>query len=278
NGRMSERSFRGWQRLPKLAACLLASFDLCLAQDPVQAQRLAALGAPHVASVGDLKAAAPPLPVDKEALQRLRITVRGRPLWLAASTHAGEEDAAAEAHQILAPIRPDLLTIIAPRHPQRANEIVATLRARGLNVARRSRGETLCADTHIYLADTLGELGLFYRLTGIAFIGGSLRAHGGHNPLEAALLDCAILHGPDMSNCAAIAQALHDAGAARAVADARELGAAVAGLLDDPGQREARAAAAAAVAARHRAVLDAAMERLCPWLDPMAARVEPVSA
>src|SRR5262249_15273401 len=129
-------------------------------------------------------------------------------------------------------------------------------------------------DTDIYLADTLGELGLFYRTAGIAFIGGSTNAIGGHNPLEAALLDCAILHGPDMANAAAIAEALRAAGASEVVTDAGSLARALETLLVDPSARARRAAAAATVAARQRHVLDAVLDRLSPWLD----RLEPDAA
>ncbi len=270
NGRMSLRSLRGWQRLGGMITPLLACFDLCLAQDEPQAERFRRLGAVAATTVGDLKTAAAPLPYDENELVRIAASAADRPLWLAASTHPEEEDAAADAHRALMRARPGLLTIIAPRHPVRADEIAARLHRRGLNVARRSLGEPIEATTDIYLADTLGELGLFYRLAGIAFIGGSLAPMGGHNPLEAALLDCAILHGPDMSNCAAMAQSLAAAGATTTVADAAELAEAVRRLLANPVERAARAAAAAGVAADNRVVLDAVMARIAPWLDRLS--------
>ncbi|HKT18829.1 MAG TPA: 3-deoxy-D-manno-octulosonic acid transferase [Stellaceae bacterium] len=271
NGRMSARSLRSWQRVPGLIAPLLACFELCLAQDELQAERFRRLGAAAAVSVGDLKTAAAPLPFDESELDRIAASAVDRPLWLAASTHQGEEEAAAAAHRSLARSHPGLLTIIAPRHPIRADEIAAMLARHGLKVARRARGGTLDGSTDIYLADTLGELGLFYRLAGIAFIGGSLTPVGGHNPLEAALLDCAILHGPDMSNCAAMAQSLGAAGAAITVHNVDELAAAVGRLLDDPVERAARAAAAAGIAADNRAVLDAVLQRIAPWLDRLSA-------
>src|ERR1700680_1589959 len=134
--------------------------------------------------------------------------------------------------------------IDAPQHPARADAIGAMLAEQGLRIARRARGGPVTRDTQVYLADTMGELGLFYRLAGIAFIGGSLAAKGGHNPFEAARLGCAVLHGPDMSNCAAMAGALDAAGAALTVGDAESLAVAVALLLADPAERTARAAAA----------------------------------
>ena len=270
NARMSLRSFHAWQRLPGLIRPLLAAFELCLAQDAAQAERLGQLGAGGAMTVGDLKSAAPPLPVDTTELARLAAATAGRPLWLAASTHEGEEEAAADAHCALAPARPGFLTIIVPRHPVRAGTIAERLARRGLAVTRRSQGEAVTPGTQVYLADTLGELGLFYRLAGIAFIGGSLVPMGGHNPLEAALLDCAILHGPDMSNCRSVASALSGAGAAITVGDASALAAGVGRLLDEPLERAARAAAAATVAAENQAVLDAVLDRIGPWLDRLA--------
>ncbi|HZT51805.1 MAG TPA: 3-deoxy-D-manno-octulosonic acid transferase [Stellaceae bacterium] len=270
NGRMSAKSFRGWQRLPGLIAPLLASFDLCLAQDEAQAARFRQLGAAGATSVGNLKAAAAPLPVDQGELARLAASLAGRTIWLAASTHPGEEEAAALVHRRLRPQHPSLLTIIAPRHPVRGAEIAQSLEAQGLRVARRSRDERVERTVDVYLADTLGELGLFYRVAGIAFIGGSLARKGGHNPIEAALLDCAILHGPDMSNTAAAAAALAGAGASIEVHDAEALATAVGRLIDDPVERAARAAAAAGIAADNRAVLDAVMTRIAPWLDRLS--------
>ncbi|HEX6841439.1 MAG TPA: 3-deoxy-D-manno-octulosonic acid transferase [Stellaceae bacterium] len=267
NARMSAESFRGWQRWPGIIRPVLGAFDLCLGQDVVQAERLRQLGAQRTLCVGNLKAAAGPLPVSEAELARLAAQAAGRPLWLAASTHAGEEEAAAEAHRALKQRWPDILTIIVPRHPARAAAIAAMLKRDGLAVARRSLAEPIDARTEIYLGDTLGELGLFYRLAGVAFIGGSLAPMGGHNPLEAALLDCALLHGPDMSNCAATARDLAGAKAALTVHDGASLGAAVAQLLGDPVERARLAAAALEAAGNNRAVLDAVLERIVPWLD-----------
>ena len=267
NARMSAKSFRGWRRFPGLIQPILRAFDLCLAQDEVQATRLSDLGAAKAATVGDLKAAAAPLTADAAELSNLTAALRGRPLWLAASTHAGEEEAAATAHAALAKTHPSLLTVIAPRHPARAEAIVSMLQARGLTVARRSRAEPIETGTEIYLADTLGEMGLLYRLSPIAFIGGSLTPVGGHNPTEAALLGCALIHGPDMTNCAAIAGEFDEAGGALPVRDTDELAAAVGRLLSDPADRERRSKAALEIAQGHRQVLDRVVAALQPWLD-----------
>ena len=148
----------------------------------------------------------------------------------------------------------------------------------GLRAARRCHGETITDRAGIYLADTMGELGLFYALAGISFVGGSLVAKGGHNPFEAARLGCAVLHGPDVSNCAGMAAELDAAGAAETVSNAGELAAAVSVLLADPHLRAGRAAAGRRVVAAGVSVLDAVLTRLAPWLDPLAPvenRLEP---
>lgn len=270
NGRLSARSYRRWRRWPGLIVPLLRAFDLCLAQDQIQAERFRTLGAGETIAVGDLKAAAAALPFDQSELLRLRAYIGSRPVWLAASTHPGEEEVAARVHSELASTHPSLLTIIVPRHPVRAEVIAASLRQQGLRVAQRARGETLTGQTDIYLADTMGELGLFYRLTGIAFIGGSLVSKGGHNPFEAARLDCAVLHGPDMSNCASMAAALAMVGAAEIVTDSETLALAVSELLVDRRLRAERAAAAACAAAAGLGTLDAVLKQLAPWLDRLA--------
>ncbi len=278
NGRMSRRSYERWRRLPGLIASLLGGFAVCLAQDADQAARLAALGARGAGTVGDLKSAAAVLHADAHELARLEAEIAVRPRWLAASTHPGEEDAAAAAHHLLAARHPGLLTIIAPRHPVRAGEIAQALKRSGLVVARRSQGEAITPEVAVYLADTLGEMGLFYRLADIAFIGGSLVPVGGHNPLEAALLGCAIVHGRDMSNCAAAARELAAAGAAVTVADAAELAAVLDRLLADPAERQRRGKAARAIASHENGVLDAVLARLAPLLDAIAPTAGDVGA
>jgi 3-deoxy-D-manno-octulosonic-acid transferase len=273
NGRLSARSLARWRALPGLVRPVLRAFQLCLAQDEAQAARFRQLGADGATTVGDLKTAAAPLAAEPRALRALRGQIGTRPVWLAASTHAPEEEIAAAAHARIAAAHPGLLTVIAPRHPSRGGDIAEMLRARSLAVARRAAGEAVAPDTAIYLADTLGELGLFFRLTGIAFIGGSLVQKGGHNPFEAARLDCAILHGPDMSNCAAMASALGSSGAALTVVDDESLAVAVSRLLADPAERSARAKAASAIAAAGSGALDSVMARLAPWLDALAPAV-----
>jgi len=278
NGRLSGRSYRRWRHCPGLIRPMLGAFHLCLAQDEQQAQRFRSLGARQVVAVGDLKSASAALDADRSELLQLRGWIGSRPLWLAASTHAGEEDIGSQVHRRLAVEHPGLLTILVPRHPARGDAVGAILGAAGLRVARRSRGEPPTCETEVYLADTMGELGLLYRLAGIAFIGGSLVPKGGHNPFEAARLDCAVLHGPDMSNCAGMAVALAAAGAAQTVTDAETLAQAVSALLVNPRLRARRAASASRVAAAGLGVLEAVLERLAPWLDrlaPLCTSAEP---
>jgi 3-deoxy-D-manno-octulosonic-acid transferase len=267
NGRISPGSFAGWRRAPSVIAAVLACFDLCLGQTEGDAERLRQLGAHRHVCLGNLKYASPALPADAAELDALRHALDGRPRWLAASTHAGEEEIAAEVHARLEPEFPALLTLIAPRHPSRGDDIQKRLDALGLNVARRAAGEPIGPDTQIYLADTLGELGTFYRLSGIAFVGKSLAGQGGQNPLEPLRLDCVVLHGPHMTNFADIARRLDDAGAAIEVADAGELGDRLRALLCDPAERDRRAAIGRDLADTEAGVLTLVAEEVGKFLD-----------
>ena len=266
NARMSERSFRRWRRFPRMATDLLGTFALCLAQNGEEARRLVDLGARHVRCVGNLKNAAPPLPVDEAELARMRALLGARPRWLAASTHAGEETIAVEAHRALKRDHPGLLTIIVPRHAMRGSMIAEKLAAEDLVVANRGGGEPVTAETDVYVAATMGELGLFYRLANVVFVGGSLVPHGGQNPLEPARLDCAILYGPHMENFADATGELEAAGAAARVDDGQALGAAVGRFLAMPERGAAVAAAARRVAAAKGEVLDAVFAEISPFL------------
>ncbi|OFX07331.1 MAG: 3-deoxy-D-manno-octulosonic acid transferase, partial [Alphaproteobacteria bacterium RIFOXYD12_FULL_60_8] len=190
NGRISDRSFLGWKKYPGLILTLLQSFTLALGQTEVDRDRLRDLGAKNPECLGNLKFAAPPLPVDPATLDELRLNVMGRPLWLAASTHPGEEALAGRVGRALGE---NVLTVMVPRHPQRGEAIAADLRAQGHVVARRSIGDPLTLTTTVYLADTLGELGLFYRLCPVVFMGKSLLTLGGQNPFEPVRLGRGVL-------------------------------------------------------------------------------------
>jgi 3-deoxy-D-manno-octulosonic-acid transferase len=267
NARMSARSQRRWQRVPKTAAELLSGIELCLAQSAADRARFAALGAPRVVAPGNLKSAAAPLPAPAPALAELRARIGPRPVWLAASTHPDEDALLLEAHRTLLREVPDLLTIVAPRHPERGAALAAWLQEQGVAVARRSAGALPDQACTLYLADTLGELGLFYRLAMVAFVGKSLARGGGQNPLEAARLGCPVLFGPYMANFAQSAAALLQAGAAGQVADGGALAAAVAELLANPAARARMAERGLAAAAGDAGVLHATLTALAPLLE-----------
>ena len=269
-GRMSAGSFRAWRRARGLIAPLLSEFALVLAQTPVDAERLGALGARAPKVTGTLKYALPPPPAQAANLAALDAAIGDRPVLLATSTHPGEEAAVLEADRGLRQSWPDLLTIIAPRHPIRGPDIAAMAREAGLTVARRGAGGLPKAGDALYVADTLGELGLFYRLSDVAFIGGSLVAHGGHNPIEAMQLKTPVLFGPHMTNFAEVVADLADAGALRQVSDGAELGDAVAALLAAPQARRALAEAQHALVAAKAGLLDDLLARLRPLLPSCA--------
>jgi len=208
NGRMSERSAQAWRRMPALAQTVLGSFATVQAGSEADAERLRALGAGAVQVPGNLKLAAAPLTVDENELARLHAALTGCPRWLAASTHPGEEALIAEVHARLAPRVPGLLTVIAPRHPERGAAIAAALGG----VPRRAIGQGP-PPGGVWLADTLGELGLLYRLCGVTVVGRSLvPPGGGQNPLEPARLGCAVAVGQHTANFADAVQRLQNAG------------------------------------------------------------------
>lgn len=247
NARISDGTASNWRRWPRTIRALLHTFRSVYAGSRDDAARLTSLGAKQVQDAGNLKYDAAALPVDEHAYELLKQTVGQRRVWVAASTHANEEQRVAEVHTKLATQFHDLVTIIVPRHAMRGDAIAADLRTRGFSVAQRSKNERLTEGTGIYLADTMGELGLFFRLSEIVFIGGSLIAHGGHNPLEAARLHCAILSGPYTHNFSTIISHLQTAQAIRIVRDQNELQVMVALLLRDKGQRQDLATRAAEV-------------------------------
>ena len=271
-GRVSPRSYQQWQRIPGFIARILRHFDLCLAQSPTDAQRLTGLGAHGVNYVGNLKLAVDPLPVDHDQLDQLRKNVDSRPLWVAASTHPGEEDVAGRVHLGLKAHHPNLLTIIIPRHPNRASAIAQQLSQMGLSVAVRSQGQPLTAATDIYLADTMGEMGLFFRISPIVFMGKSLCAEGGQNPFEPARLGAAIVFGPRMSNFPDMCRSLLASGGASEVGDEAALQARINSLLQTPGELERQGRAALTWAESEAGILDRFILTLSPFLDRFHAR------
>lgn len=259
SARMTEASARGWGRFPVAAHAILSAFDLVLPQDEATADRLARLGA----AVGprlNLKLAGQPLPFDAAELERLRAATAGRRVILAASTHPGEEQVAAEAFRIAVAKPEDALLVLAPRHPERGPEIAAALGA-----PRRAAGEAPSGP--VYVADTLGELGLFFRLADVVVMGGAFaEGVGGHNPLEPARIGRPILTGPHAFNAADVYADLFAEACAIEAADAPALARHIRGLLDYPAIARRMGEAALAYAQRQGAALDEAMARLAPLL------------
>ena len=268
NARMSARSAERWRRAPHLSRPMLAAFTGVLAQTEADAALFRGLGARNVAVRGNLKNDASPLPADAQDVAALKRAIRGRPCWVATSTHEGEEEAVGEAVCVLRRTFPDLLTILAPRHPERGTSVAELLERRCLVTARRSANDTITPETAVFLIDTLGELGLVYRLAGIAFVGGSLAPHGGHNPLEPARLDCALVAGPHTENFAEAYAALENAGALSRVTDADSLAGAVRALLEDESAQSARATAAREAAAALGGAAEAALGLIRDHLEP----------
>ena len=257
NARISERSAAGWKRAPKSAQHLFQAFDAVLAQDEEIAGRFAGLGAREVKVVGSLKADAPPLSCDVAALDSLKKEIGNRPLLIAAQTHPGEDETILPAHDSLRRRFPDLLTIIVPRHVERGADIAMLCGERP--AARRSLSEPITAATQIYIADTMAEMGLFFRLARFCFLGGTLVPLGGHNPLEPAVLHCGVIAGPHRSSNAAAFAAIMGAQEMGDVRSSGDIAALVEKLIDNPSLAAAMGEAAARGAATQAGAVAATM-------------------
>lgn len=266
NGRLSVRSAKRWGKLPLSARTLLSRIDLCLAQSAGDAARFRQLGAARVMNCGNLKFDVPPPGAERKAFAEMAGAVRERPVFLAASTHPGEDEQVLEAHRMVAERLPDLLTIIAPRHPERGPDIATLAQEAGLEPALRSAGELPGPETAIYVADTIGELGLFYRLAPVVFVGGSLVTHGGQNPIEPAKLGAALLHGPHVGNFTDVYDAIAEARGAIEVAEPVDLARFAYGLLKDRAFRDATTAGAARAVAGLGGALDRTLAAIEPYL------------
>jgi 3-deoxy-D-manno-octulosonic-acid transferase len=266
NGRMSHRSFPRWRRVAGTISALLGRFDVCLAQSQLDAERFATLGSRNVVVTGNLKLDVPAPPADNNKLDWLVSMTRGRPVIVAASTHPGEEEILAATHRTLAGYFPNLLTVIVPRHPERGEAIARMIAASGLNASLRSHEELPTATTDIYVADTLGELGLFYRLAPIVFMGGSLVERGGQNPIEAIKLGASIVHGPHVFNFTDVYETLDAAGGARRADSQEALVKHLGQLLADPRAREAVLTASERVVGQLGGGLERTLSALEPYL------------
>lgn len=270
NARISVAAHQKWQRYSDLAKRMLSCFSLSLAQSEGDSTRLTQLGARNSRYIGNLKFDAPALPAEPKATGELVAAIGERPLWIAASTHPGEEDIVADTHIQLQKTYPDLLTIIIPRHPERGGEIRNIASKHGLSSGLRSQKKKLTEDIDIYIADTIGELGIFYRLSNIVFMGGSLVAHGGQNPLEAARLECALLTGPHTENFAQIYEELSKENAVIIVKNDKDLATQIDLLLQDHERQDTLASTAAELIASKEGALKQYMEALSPYLKPLS--------
>lgn len=264
NARLSDRSAARWRLAPAPAAEALGTFDVILAQTKADAARLAVLARREVASPGNLKHGAPPLPADAQELARLSGLLAGRPAWVAASTHRGEEEQVLAAHRLATAAVPELLLILVPRHPERGEDVAAVAAAAQFSAPRRSRGEP--PEGPVWIADTLGELGLWYRLARGAYLGGSLVPHGGQNPLEPARLSLPVAFGPHTANFAEVVEVLLASGAATRVTSAEALAAWTLRIVAEPTWATTCGKAGAEAAGQGTAALDQTVAALLPLL------------
>jgi 3-deoxy-D-manno-octulosonic-acid transferase len=268
NARLSERSYKRWRKNKATARTLFSRFQLIMAQNERLARRFRELGGRNVMVAGNLKVDAPPLPVDQDALALLRLQIGTRPVFLAASTHPGEDEIVIEAVTSVRQLIPDLLTILAPRHPDRGPAIVNICEAAGLKTVRRQNtSDTLSQDTDIYVADTVGEMGLLYSLAQVAFVGGSLVERGGQNPIEAIRFSTAVLTGPSQYNFADAYGELKRRNGIVEVHSVSDLASIITTLLTDDDQRSSILKNAAAGLAAMQGALRAtsiALQQLLP--------------
>lgn len=265
NGRVSDRSFERWRKFPAFCRELQGLFTKSFGQTDEDARRLRVLGAKDAACIGNLKFAAGDLPYDADEFAKLEKQIANRPCWIAASTHEGEEEQLAFVQNALK--TKNALMILAPRHPKRGDEIEKLLKPAGLSVARRSRGEDIAPDTAVYLADTIGEMGLFYRLAQIAFVGGSLVAFGGQNIIEPARLGKAVVCGKYMMNFKEIVAKAVAAGALTVVEDKKELAQTLDALFENEGILKSKRENARRFALNQADVLNRLTAALTPYLD-----------
>jgi len=272
NGRMSDRAFASWSKRYNIAEALFENLSLVVAQSERDAERFQKLGARPVKISGNLKVDVVPPPCDRAELQRVLDSVANRACWAALRTMPGEEAAVADAHKRLKVRYPDLLSVVVPTDPQRGDEIAAALAESGLIVSRRGRGDAITPKTDILLGDTRGETGIYARLSEVAFVGGSLSACGGQNPLDSVLCGCAVLTGEDISYHREIYQPLIDGGGVKLVKDSNMLAGAVNYLLKNAAARRDMANAGQRAVGGMRGALARTVRELEPFIHPLIVK------
>ncbi|GAB2185647.1 3-deoxy-D-manno-octulosonic acid transferase [Roseibium sp. LAB1] len=266
NGRLSDRSFRSWARFPRVSGYLFRCLDLVLAQSAADGERFRLLGCGNVSTPGNLKFDAPDPAVDEDQAAALAAQTGHRPVWLAALTHPGEDEIVLDAFGRLCEEFPDLLLVLVPRHPVRTDDIAALIEQRGLRAVRRSLDQAIETDTDVYLGDTLGEMGLFYRLAPVTFLGGSFNDAGGHNPVEAALSGSALVTGPRVANARAVYKGFWSRRASLKADLPENLADCVGSLLRDPDKARAQAERARALVEAGRGAMGETLKVLQPLL------------
>ncbi len=262
NGRISNKSFKRWQQFDFICKELLSCFTFCLGQSEEDAYRLQVLGAPNSICLGNLKYAGLPLPIDEKKRDEITKQIGKRTFWLASSTHNDEELRIAKVHKRLKEKFPDLLTLIAPRHPQRGAEIKEAIEKIGLKASLRSENEKITGTTDIYIANTIGEMGIWYDIAKLVFIGGSLIPHGGQNFIEPSRVRDAVVVGPHMHNFTDAMNRAKKADAIIQVTDTEELQDVVAQLLENKDLLDAKRSLAYNWATSEAKVLDGIMDKV----------------
>lgn len=267
NGRISNKSFKRWQQFDYISKELLACFTYCLGQSEEDAYRLRVLGAKDSTCLGNLKFAGLPIPVDETKKEAIMRQIGNRPIFCISSTHSNEEEQIARELPKLFADNPDLLVIIAPRHPQRGLEIQNQIKELGFSTALRSAQEPIEKTTQIYIADTIGELGIWYGISPIVFIGGSLIPHGGQNFMEPSRLRDAVIVGPHMHNFTDAMQRAQKANAIIQVNNGSEVVETVNQLLQSNDLLEAKRSLAYNWAMSEAKVLDGIVEKVRGYLN-----------
>ena len=267
NGRISNKSFKRWQQFDFICKELLGCFTFCLGQSEEDAYRLRVLGAKNSACLGNLKFAGLPIPVDEEKKAEITKQIGNRRIFCISSTHENEEYLLGKHCKRLFEKHPDVLVLIAPRHPQRGEEIKKQLTDLGLTVSLRSANEKITAKTQVYIADTIGELGIWYGISPIVFIGGSLVPHGGQNFMEPSRLKDAVIVGPYMHNFTEAMQRAQKANAIIQVNDAEEVMDTVIQLFDNKDLLEAKQSLAYNWASGEAKVLDGIVEKVKGYIN-----------